>query len=299
MEPVQGVKFVNFSKVSLLAAALGIAITQIPGIATAATTWSFTSGNCIAASDDPNGCTNDEFDRSQTYGASSATGPDVTTTGWANTANNDTTLEQGWVARYGGGLGVRNEDWNRSPGDAGEGSQPEHAVDNDDRFDFVLFDFGGTNVSLTEISLGYRQTDADISVLAYTGSGSLDLTSRTYTETTQDLTTNGWELVGNYDVDSIDNSNPYTTAINANNVESSYWIVGAYNSVFGGCTDPYYHCQLSPYLDHFKIASISGIEPPDTPPNEIPLPGTLLLMSAAGLPLWLRRRRLFAGKQSA
>lgn len=276
----------------LLAVALGIGVAHTPGVATAAVNWMFTSGSCVAASD--GSCTNDEFDRSQTYAGDIAATPDVTVSGWGNTLTSNTTLEQGWIARYSGGLGVRNNDWNRtnsdgSAQDPGEGSSPEHAVDNDDRFDFVLFDFGGTAISLNQVTLGYRYQDADISVLAYTGGGAPVLTGETYTDSAETLVSNngGWEVIGNYDVDSIDSSKPYTAAINTANVESSYWIVGAYNSVFGDCSS----CQVGGYLDYFKILGVAGEPVPDTGfEPSVPAPGTLLLLAAAGWPLLSRVR---------
>lgn len=273
-----------------LAAAVGLAVASLPMSASAVTKWRFKSSDCF--SQVPGGGCSGEFADSRVYNVYSGSGDKVEVTAWANTAsppaapNSNTLLERGEIAQYSGGLGVRNADWNRSVPDSNENNPPEHAVDNNERFDLVLFDFGTQQVSLTEVSLGWIQSDADISVLAYTGSGDpSDLSGITYSEFNEDLTAQGWELVGNYDVDWTDPNSPYVQDITTS-ISSSYWLVGAYNPVFPGCETPY--CNLHPN-DYMKILKLGGNIDDPTPPVGVPEPATPLLLLAGVVPL-LRRR---------
>jgi len=69
---------------------------------------------------------------------------------------------------FSGGLGVRNRD--RTNGDSGETSSPQHAVDNINRYDSLRFDFTSA-VRLTQLNIGWMGSDSEITVLAYTGAG--------------------------------------------------------------------------------------------------------------------------------
>lgn len=55
-----------------------------------------------------------------------------------------------------------------SCGDYDEGKSPEHAVDNEQRWDAILFSFSEA-INLTQIGLSWYANDADISVLHTTG----------------------------------------------------------------------------------------------------------------------------------
>ena len=277
----------------------------LSGDATALVQWTLTSGGCIGTT---GGSCGGEFADTRTFETSfnnEGGDPTVTASGWANTElSGNTTLGQGDIAQYGGGLGVRNADWNTDPGDPGENGSPEHAMDNDDRFDLILFDFGDDVISLSEITLGYFNTDADISVLAYTGDGDPldtsdadDLLQQTYTSTSTTLANSAdpddpafaWTIIGSYDVDSTDPTAPYTQPIDTI-VASSYWIVSSFNPVIGNCLTSY--CNHPSYTDHVKIKILAGniIEPPIDPTGDpVPEPGTLMLMACA-IPLIARRR---------
>ena len=278
-------------KKKILTALIGSAAILAPGLALADVSWTFNSANCDGAT----AGTCSGFADSHTYDANTGNDlPRVTVSAWANTANSNMDLQQGKIVRYSGGLGVRNADWNTSPGDAGEGSSPEHAMDNDGRYDLMLFDFGGYEVSLNQLSVGWYEDDADISVLAYTGTGTPNIGGLEYTASNQELTGNGWSHVGNYDVDSF--AGDTATFNSTGSVKSSYWIVGAYNRVFGGCASGAGVCQDNDpnWLDHLKVSGLgaSGFTPPGGGGgNGVPEPGTLMLMTGACLPLLTRRRR--------
>ena len=99
-------------------------------------------------------------------------------------------LENAYLGSYSGGLGVINRDGVTATSgctssvDCGEGTPasqliPEHAMDNNGRYDSILFSFTD-KVSLTALQIGYPAEgtttcngvpcDSDITVLAYTGS---------------------------------------------------------------------------------------------------------------------------------
>lgn len=271
-------------------AALGFCVGFVPENASAMVVWTFDTTNCVATIGPSGNCGSGDNNLSdgRTYQTSAGTGGNVSVSGWGNTISSNTQLELGQITHFGGGLGVRNADGPRGQ-DTIEGTSPEHAIDNDERFDLVLFDFGTQLVELNQITLGWWQQDADISVLAYTGN--LDPTNSTGTDyigdrqawwnsdadKDEDLTSHGWSLIGNHDVDNT--STPGTQDINPGNVASSYWLVSAYNPVFGNtCTPANSYCQ-SDYADYFKILSLAA---DIRPAVRIPEPTTLLLM-AVGL----------------
>ena len=216
-----------------------------------------------------------------TYTGSDGTSQ-VTASAWSNT--NGGSLEAATLKEYSGGLGVIN---------VNEGTaDPNHAADNEGSIDVVLFDFSNlpndAEVDLTNVFLGYYQDDSDISVLAYTGAGPMNLDGVDYTQAGMQAA--GWTTIGNYDVDFTDNTSPYNQPI-ATNVTSSYWLVGAYNPSFGACTVG--TCQTSePYRDYVKIQKLKGeLDIPPPPPPGVSEPGLLVLMLGMTAPLAMRRRR--------
>lgn len=177
--------------------------------AMAATTWTF--------SDRSEGSSNGN---TLTY---SAGGVDVTASAWANTSggSSNTLLDTAHLGSYGGGLGVRNRDNSSSKGDPGENSSPEHAMDNENRFDSILLKFDEA-VSISSIGNGYYPDDSDMSVLAYIGNSQTpSLLGKTYAG----LVSDGWSHIG-------DLANVGSGASVSTSVYSSYWLIGAYNPVF-------------------------------------------------------------------
>ncbi len=270
----------------------------LSGTASAAPiTWTFDNASCVSTAGPSGNCGSGagNFSDARTYQGTGLGAGDVTVSGWANTIDGNERLQQGQIMHSGGGLGVRNSDFNS--GDAGEGASPELSIDNDDRFDLVLFDFGNVSVTLDAINLGGFTQDADISILAYTGNldptnsaaahyiGDREAWWNSDTDKNEDLTTNGWTLIGNHDVDSgpgIGNDQ----AINSGNVASNYWLVSAYNPVFGSnCSPSNSYCQ-SDYEDYFNILSVTG----EVQMTTIPEPGTLALLGLAGLGFACRRK---------
>lgn len=250
------------SKKIWLAAAI-LLTSSLP--AAAAYSWSFQSGSgCSVPNQTTTSCT-------VTSG-----GQSVTATMYANTngsgANPDLyTLETGYMGVYSGGIGEHNKDGcsSGSSCDAGDvySAAPEHAMDNDQRYDSVLMNFGATKIKLTSLSIGWKGTDSDMTVLAYTGTGtcvatntcSSSLASKTY----GDLTNRGWSLIGHY----ADVATNAITGINAGNVSSNLWLIGAFNPLVGG--DP----GWSKGNDAIKLKAIAG-----DVPGKVPEPTSLLLV---------------------
>lgn len=215
------------------------------------------------------GCTGTSYGNSCDFSASSVT---VTANAWANTVStSNTQIETAYLGVYGGGLGVTNRD--ASSGDSGEGTTPEHAMDNNDRFDSILFSFS-SKIVLSKVDIGYKSGDSDISVLAYIGSGAPVMGGKTYADL---QASSDWVKVGNY----ADLSTSASKTVNTGNTSSSFWLIGAYNSTFGGTLDT--------GNDHVKLLALYGNKP--TLPSQVPTPPTLLLMGAGMLGLLRLRKR--------
>lgn len=249
------------------AAGLGFAVP-----AAAAITWDFTSGLTEAGTNSGTfGNTRYETDG----------GVKVTASAWSNTVNStNTKIESAYLGLYTGGLGVTNRDGASGGGDTNEGTptntiSPEHAVDNNDRYDAILLHFDQA-VNLSSVSIGFKDTDADITVLASNGA---TLLGNTYGGATG-LVAAGWSLIGNY----ADLTTSAAKSI-ANSLYKTDWLILAYNPDFGS------GANLGSGNDYFKVSVVTGnlYKPP--PPGNAPEPGTAFLLGAAMIGgLWNRRR---------
>lgn len=225
--------------------------------------------------------------------------PSLSAQAWSNTQGGTTAspasgpLETAYLPAWGGnGLGVQNRDMQNLPGpvpvglgdrgDAVEGSSPEHAMDNNQRYDSMLFSFGGGGMKLTGVEIGYRNTDSDMFVFAYTSGnpapGSLPLGGLNYSQ----LTSNGWSLIGNY-------SNLVVSSkkdVNAGGVTANYWLIGTgcYTGTTGSGVS-----NCDGYKEHVKLLALYG-DPGD---RKVPEPGSALLFGVAAFAAWrVRPKRL-------
>ena len=268
----------------------------------ATTSWTYTStvatGNCNSLT-----CNNG-------VGLGSGAGTaNVSAGGWSNTngtstavgAENAYLLETAYTTSlFGGGLGMYNKDGCALAGalsncDASEEIAPEHATDNNGRYDMILLTFS-KQVSLRQVSVGWFQTDSDITVLAFSAVGNPgngNVTNDASLATKSWSTMSGWTAIGSY-------SNLVTdvaTSINANKLYSSSWLVGAYNPIAD--TNP----ATSGWTtgnDYVKLKTFAGCVYGDTsstgctnpPSGQVPEPGSLALigLAMAGM-VSLRRRK--------
>jgi hypothetical protein len=202
-------------------------------------------------------------------------------------------LQSAYLSAWGSsGLGVINRDAytvlnNGSATDGGsvdntEGGPNEHAMDNNERYDAILFSFSSA-VTLTGVKIGWWATDSDISVLAYTPTGSGDCTpsaiSGTGTSACKWGSLTGWSSVGNYSNLATNANTPVNGG--ANPYSSNYWIIAAYIPAYGG--------GFSSGNDYLKLVSIYGDV--GKPPGQVPEPSSALLVGVAALGLWGARRR--------
>lgn len=125
-------------------------------------------------------------------------------------------------------------------------NSPHHAVDNSGGdYDALLFSFDKV-VDLSGLGIGWHSNDADVSLLAYTGATPFAGNLNGFGSNWADLLANGWSVVGNYNR----NGNG-AFAVNATNIESQHWLVGAYNTAFGTGNG------LTKKNDYFKLKSIT------------------------------------------
>jgi len=229
-----------------------------------------------------------------------------TTTVPSSTTNFNSALIYDWGTSNGIGVVATNE----SSSKAGP-----HALDNKNGTDALLLNFS-VSTNLSSVKLGWNGTDnkiltdgvtykdSDLSIFAWTGTASAPTLTNVGPAS---LASNGWTLVGNYF--NVGGTTTTTTTIAntvllnsdaatvAANIYSSYWLVSAYNSIYGG-SDSNFGGRVG--IDAFKVLAISanncsGNTCP-TPPG-VPEPGSLALISAAFMSLVVSRRRL--GKVSS
>lgn len=218
-----------------------------------------------------------------TVSAVSNTGGTDTFSSSANNGATQTIQSATWTNTWGG---IYNADACSSGSycDLNETVNPEHSIDNNQRYDMALLSFSSA-VKLAQLKLGWFSGDSDVTVMAYTGSGVPSLIGKTYAELAN--LASGWALIGNYS--NVGSTNP--AAINAGGVFSSYWLIGAYNPLVGGSTTG---AMLTDGYDYVKLASVTGCVSGTvgcTPPsNNAPEPGSLMLMGAGLLGL-LRLRK--------
>jgi hypothetical protein len=180
---------------------------------------------------------------------------------------------------YSGGYGICSP----VPGDSSCLS-PYHAMDNNIAKESLVLSFGKA-VTLNALNIGWMSTDSDVSVLAYTGAGAPVYDSTVNYSNL--VTTKGWTLVSQLaNVASSTSVNaPSVTFSTA--VSSSYWMIAAYNSTFGGTA-------LSDGNDYVKVYAVAGNT--TNPPGKVSEPAALMLVGAAMLGVVGLRRRRQAGQ---
>ena len=203
-----------------------------------------------------------------------------------------------------------------SPGD--NNTQPDHAFDNDGAsttgtdnpidgaVDAALFQFN-ENTALTGLSIGYWRSDADISILAFTGTlngTALPDAAKIAGKSFAQLIAAGWQLVSNLQMvgegttaipegQFNDNQRQSKTfnPTGSSQISSSYWLISAYTDCANAAkVNNVWTCQNAGSGfdfgdDYFKLAKLTGntVSPPPGNSNSVPEPASLFLMIAG---LW-------------
>ena len=257
---------------------LGALLVGLAASSQAAVSWNFTSSG--------NG---DRLVSTTTGGTYEMLGSDTTSkvklSAWSANSSGSIQNSNSLLAQNGYGLVIDQDGYTCDANglcNYGNSGGDSHQIDNGGFKEFVMFDFGNQEFSLSNFNIGYTNSDSDVTVMAYQGSTAPANLSTLNLST---LSANGWSVISHHSNASTGNE---AVNSNLNNVYSSYWIIGAYMSGVGSGGDTISDSTW----DDLKLAGIAGGVKPKTPPptGEVPLPGTLALV-AAGLLLVARRRR--------
>ena len=284
-------KMIGGSKPSQLV--LGFALLSIGSCTLAATTWNFSTCNGTAS--------NQSATNAGTFGNSwscaGATGSNkVTVSAWGGAnVTGSTGFQTAYASSQGGsGFGIANRS------EVIGVTAPNHAADNSPTSSvtpdiFVLkFD---TAVTLGEVALGWSQSDADFTLMAYKGAVAgatvaAQMDSFVKTKNVTNLSTGGvgtgWALIqnsGDADLASAvgyaGSSTVITRSVNSSNTSSSWWLISAYNSSYGGGS-------LDALPDYMKLLSVAS---KNAPGGNVPEPGSIALLGAGLLGLIATQKR--------
>jgi hypothetical protein len=166
------------------------------------------------------------------------------------------------------GIGVRNSR------NTNESNNPNHAVDNNGRDDFVVFEYDDANYNPTGFMIGWKNNDADIR--AWIGGESLAAGYDFTNKRVSDLGGLGFTAFSfnNVAIDTLKSFSQEATG--------RYLILAPQLFNIRYVTDNQY--------DYFKISEIRGTGTDPIPPAEIPEPGTAALLGIALAGLWANRR---------
>jgi hypothetical protein len=266
-----------------LAAAAALALAAIAP-SHAQSTWSFANAcGQIGSTSSTNYNYGNTASCAGTNGAAAVTASAWSTTRSTTTGATNVSAAAGFASaalsnQGGSGFGIANQVETLGTG------APDHSVDSvTNTTDAVLLRFN-TATALTGLSLGWWQGDADVTILRWTGGAA----GPTMGTTNVAASMAGWTLVSSFDADGYAADQGTTQfsgttvapSFNAARATSSWWLISAYNSTYGGTGT-----NLSTNNDYFKLLSVSSSA------QGTPEPGTLVLAGAALAGVFAARRR--------
>jgi hypothetical protein len=272
--------------VSRIAAACAAAVMSVPALA--AGTWDFSvcngsssSAGTAAGSQSGSGAVGNAYN----CAATGTTTRDLTVTAWGAVSSTNNTYGTAFVSNQGtSGFGVGSQ----SEGGAAVVS-PNDALDNDPSNlapNLILLKFSSA-VILDKVTLGWSMYDADLTIMAYTGSlaPSSFIAGKNASTLTSGGASAGWSLVQNVGDVAPDSAyggsgTDINYGVNSGGIASAYWLISAYNSSFGGGT-------MDTIVDYAKLLGVTTRDAT----AKVPEPGSLALAAAALLMLWTRRRQ--------
>jgi hypothetical protein len=215
----------------------------------------------------------------------SSNGVNLKTSAWSDTNGTShvatpETIQTAEIRFYNNTLGIVNQDEDAGVPDHSIDSYDANAYGND--YDMVLLEFDSA-VSITGFSIGWALEDnsqpySDVSLVAYTGNNFTGLAGETWSSI---VNGGGWTSEENF------SNVPNYSTVNYQSAQptySQYWLLGAYNSVFG-------NDGWSTLNDGFKLAGLSTKTKDQTPGNDVPEPGTLVMLMSGLLILAMRRKQ--------
>ena len=299
----------KFGSSWLAAAAL---VAGLGAVSSASANWTFGAASGTVADANPSGVSITSFTGAYAAnggtlvggGAAIVAGNTYGISGFASGATWSTGASSSLAYYSGNGLGMSSD----SLGSAA----PNHALDNGPsttmdannyvngvgNTEAVLLNFS-SSVVLSSVGIGYKFGDADISVFRYTGGSAPSLTGVNATSVAN-MSSAGWQLVGNYGDLAVDTTTAYSP-VNAGNLGSSWWLISAYNSSYGAATSG----TVDQGNDFFKLYAVEGTKCTSTtagvcgPGTSVPEPGSLALASLAMVGVFAGRRRLVWKQKSA